>query len=329
MSMKPKQREKLLVMLNLLRQESDEEHPVSAERMIQLLAEQGIPCERKAIYENMSTLQGMGYDVVVRPGRNGGFYLGEREFQMAELKLLVDAVQASKFITVQKSRDLIRKLSGQASRHQAVSLQRQVYVAGKTKTINERIYYNIDAIHEAIAQSCKLSFRYFEYDRERNRVYRHGGEAYIVSPYALIRDDENYYLYAYSDRDQELRSYRVDRMTDIEKLAEEGLSGRSAFRTEDMTAFTDRRFGMFNGEEADVTLRCQNWVARVLIDRFGDGVTMIPEDDDTFLAKVRVVVSDQFFGWLFGLGGGAVVLEPENVRKSMKKKLREMGRAYR
>lgn len=329
MSMKPKQRERLLAILNLLRQESDEEHLISADQMVKLLAERGIPCERKAIYDNMSALQGMGYDVVMRHGRNGGYYLGEREFQMAELKLLVDAVQASKFITVQKSRELIRKLSGQASRHQASSLQRQVYVAGKTKTINERIYYNIDAIHEAIAQGCKLSFRYFEYDRERKRVYRHGGAAYIVSPYALIRDDENYYLYAYSDRDQELRSYRVDRMTDIEKLTREGLSGRAAFRTEDMTAFTDRRFGMFNGEEEDVTLRCENWVARVLIDRFGDGVTMMAETEDTFLAKVRVVVSDQFYGWLFGLGGGAVVLEPENVRKNMKKKLREMGRAYR
>lgn len=328
MAMKPRQRERLLAIYNILWEESDETHPISAQFIVEKLESQGIPCERKAVYDNMSVLQSMGYDVVLQAGRGGGFYLGERDFQLPELKLLVDAVQASKFISVQKSHALIGKLIRQASRHQAASLQRQVYVAGKTKTDNERVYYHIDAIHEAIAADCKLTFRYFEYNRERKKVYRHGGETYTISPYALIRDDENYYLYAYSDRDEEFRSYRVDRMSDVTKHPEEARSGRAALRSEDMTAFTDRRFGMFNGEEMEVRLQCKNWVARVLIDRFGDGVTMIPKDDETFLAVVRVVVSDQFYGWLFGLGGGAVIVEPESARTAMKKMLNEMRKAY-
>lgn len=328
MSMKPRQREKLLAILNLLLKESDEQHPLSAALIAELLEQQGIPCERKAVYDNVETLQKMGYDVVLQKGRGGGYYLGERDFQLAELKLLVDAVQASKFITAQKSRELIEKLSAQASRHQAASLQRQVYVAGKTKTENERIYYTIDSIHEAIAEDHKLSFRYFDYDINRNKVYRHGGERYLVSPFAMIWDDENYYLLAYSDKDEELRHYRVDKMEAL-TLLEENRSGRSAFRGEDLTAYTDRRFGMFHGEEEEITLLCENWMARVLIDRFGDEVTMIPCDKDLFLAKMRVVVSDPFYGWLFGLGGAAVVLRPESVRKGMKRRLNEMIRKYR
>lgn len=328
MAMKPRQREKLLAILLLLQKESDETHPISASVIAERLEQSGIPCERKAVYDNMDALQQMGYDVVLQPGRGGGFYLGERDFQLAELKLLVDAVQASKFITTQKSLELIQKLSAQASCHQAASLQRQLYVAGKTKTENERIYYTIDAIHEAIAQDVKLSFLYFDYDRTRTKVYRHGGQAYLVSPYALIWDDENYYLLAYSDRDEELRHYRVDKMESL-SLLEENRDGRAEIRGEDLTSYTDRRFGMFHGEEEEVTLRCENWMARVLIDRFGDNVTLIPDREASFLAKISVVVSDPFYGWLFGLGGAAVVLEPENVRKEMKRKLNEMVRKYR
>lgn len=319
------QRGKLFLLLDILARETDQEHPMSVPVMVERLAQAGVSVERKSIYDNLDTLREQGYDVVLQRGK--GYYLGEREFQLAELKLLVDAVQASKFITPQKSQELIDKLSKQASNYQARSLQRQVYVAGKAKSVNERIYYTIDAIYDAIRQNRQVSFYYFDYNQWREKVFRHGGALYVVSPYALIRDNDNYYLVAYDQASDRLRHYRVDK---IERLTvtERARLGQKAFEAEDLGKYADRHFGMFQGEEQEVVLRCQSWVAHVLIDRFGDNVSMFPRGEDTFRAVVRVVVSPQFFGWLFGLNGGAVILGPEPVKFQMRQMLEEMKKEY-
>ncbi|MCD8007848.1 MAG: WYL domain-containing protein [Clostridiales bacterium] len=308
------QKGKLLTLLQIFAQETDEQHPLSVPALLERLADAGIQAERKSVYEDIHTLQRYGYDIVLHRGR--GYFLGERDFQLAELKLLVDAVQASKFITPQKSQALIDKLARQTSRYQARALQRQVYVAGKAKSANERVYYTIDAIYEAIGQNKQVSFRYFDLNQRREKVYRKGGTAYTVSPYALVRDNDNYYLVAYDKTSGRLRHYRVDKMDRI-AVRKEARLGREVYEAEDPARYTALHFGMFQGEEKEVVLRCQDWTAHVLIDRFGDNLEMYPDDGPTFRAVVRVVVSPQFFGWLFGLNGGAVVLAPEPVRFQM------------
>lgn len=315
------QRGRILVLLDILRHLSDEEHPLSVPALLNELERRGVQMERKSVYTALATLQEQGYDVELRRGR--GYYLGEREFQLPELKLLVDAVQASKFITVQKSRQLIEKLTRQASDYQASSLQRQVYVAGKARSVNERVYYTIDSIYEAIAQDKQLSFRYFDYNLQREKVYRRDGSAYVVSPFALIRSDDNYYLVAFDEVRAGLRHYRVDKMESLEVL-ELPRNGHSVFAAQDPGSYVDRRFGMFQGEEEEVVLRCKNELLRVILDRFGDEASLIPDREGSFRARVKVVVSPQFFGWLFGLEGGVEVLEPEFVRYRLKLAVEQM-----
>lgn len=322
----PKQREKILVLLDILRKETDENHPMSVPTMVERLGEKGIVTERKSVYDSIAAIQGLGYDIVLQRGR--GYYMGEREFQLAELKLLADAVQASKFITPQKSAELIDKLSASASVYEARSLQRQVYVAGKAKSVNERIYYTIDAIYEAIAQNRQVSFRYFDYDRSRVKVFRKDGRSYQVSPFALIRDNDNYYLVAYEGKSAELRHYRVDKMDRLQVIREAERQGLEVFVKENPGRYADRHFGMFRGEEQEVVMRCTNRMAHVLIDRFGDDVAMIPEEGDTFRAVVRVVISPQFFGWLFGLEDSVTLLEPEHVRTQMREHLEKVLKNY-
>ena len=241
--------------------------------------------------------------------------------------------------------ELIEKLVRQASDYQASSLQRQVYVAGKARSVNERVYYTIDAIYEAIAQDRQVSFLYFDYDPERQKVYRRGGEAYVVSPFALIRDNDNYYLVACettetsekpeksenpeknADQAPRLRHYRVDKMERLTVL-EKPRQGRKAFEAVDPGSYVDRHFGMFQGEEEEVVLRCKREMARVLIDRFGDDVQIIPDGENSVRAMVKVVVSPQFFGWVFGLEGAVEVLEPDSVRHKMRQSLRDMLGVY-
>ncbi|MCD7822216.1 MAG: WYL domain-containing transcriptional regulator [Clostridiales bacterium] len=320
------QKGKLLALLQLFTEETDEQHPLSVPALLERLEAVGIRAERKSIYEDIHTLQRFGYDIILQRGR--GYYLGERDFQLAELKLLVDAVQASKFITPQKSQALIDKLARQTSRYQASALQRQVYVAGKAKSANERVYYTIDAIYEAIGRNKQVSFRYFDLNQRREKVYRKGGAEYVVSPYTLVRDNDNYYLVAYDKTSGRLRHYRVDKMDRI-AVRKEARLGREIYQAEDPARYADLHFGMFQGEEKEVVLRCQDWTAHVLIDRFGDNLEMYPDEGNTFRAVVRVVVSPQFFGWLFGLNGGAVVLAPEPVRFQMEQMLTAQLEQYK
>ena len=321
MSKRGKPRGRILTLLEVLNRRTDEDHPLSAPQLLEELEARGIKAERKSIYESISVLQEQGYDVILQRGK--GYYLGEREFQLAELKLLADAVQASKFVTVQKSQQLIEKLSRQASDYQAASLQRQVYVAGKTRSDNERVYYTIDALYEAIAQNRQVSFRYFDYDKRRKKVYRHNGAVYTVSPYTLLRDNENYYLVAYDAGHEDLRHYRVDKMDSLTLLQQER-EGELVFAASSPGHYADRHFGMFRGEEEKVVLRCQNEMAHVILDRFGEDVQLIPDKGETFRAVVTVVVSPQFFGWLVGLNGGAEILEPEYVRHRFRQTLTKL-----
>ena len=315
------QKTKLLHLLQIFFYDSDEDHPLTVPTLVEKLEEKGISAERKSIYNDIETLQQMDFDIQLRRGK--GYFLGERIFQLAELKLLVDAVQSSKFIPARKSSQLIEKLEQLTSRHLAQGLQRQVFVAGRVKTMNDRVYYNIDTIHQAISHNRQITFQYFKYDRERNKAFRHGGRIYQVSPFTLLRSDENYYLIAYDALSEEIRHYRVDKMTQV-TCDRRRRSGIEAYQSFDLGEYTRIHFGMFRGREADVLLRCENRMADILIDRFGDQISMAPDGADHFTCTVRLAVSTQFFGWLFGLDGEAAITGPREVMEQFNEQLQRV-----
>lgn len=313
------QKGKLLYLARILNEQTDEAHPMTVAQMIALLQEQGVDVrDRKSIYDDLETLRVFGMDIESsRNGRSCGYYVAGREFELPELKLLVDAVQSSRFITQNKTQKLIGKLEGLTSRHQARELQRQVYVTHRAKAANERIYYSVDALHAAIDAGRQIRFRYFEWVRSGSKVQEHlrrNGEAYQVSPWALIWDNENYYLVAYEAQSGELRHYRVDKMQDI-TLTEIPREGGEKYAQNDPGKYAGVMFGMFNGRVEQVRLRFDDSLIGVVTDRFGRDIFLIPDGDDHFIVNISAAVSPQFFSWLFSFGGKAELLAPESVKK--------------
>lgn len=322
------QKLKLLYITKLLMQHSDENHPVKMEQILEELSRNGISAERKSIYDDMESLRVFGLDVMQVKGKNGGYYIGERDFELPELKLLVDSVQSSKFITQDKTYKLIKKIESLASVYDGQLLQRQVYVKNRVKSMNESIYYTVDAISDAITQDKKIRYKYFEYTVSKERKFRHGGELYHVSPFALIWDDENYYMLAWDSAAQKMKHYRVDKMYGVE-IAEESREGNDEFESFEMSEYTKSVFGMFGGEEQKVKIRFANHLAGVVIDRFGRDVMLIPDGDEHFTVNVDVVPSQHFLAWVFGFGTEAEIISPESVKTEMKKQIQQIMEMYK
>ena len=322
------QKLKLLYIMDYLLQYSDAEHPVTVRQLIAHLAAHDIAAERKSIYDDIEALRTYGLDVEqVADGQLYGYYVASRRFELPELKLLVDSVQSSKFITQRKTNALIRKIETLASSYDAQRLQRQVYVAGRVKTMNESIYYNVDAVHAGISEDKKIRFRYFEYTVAKERRYRRDGAYYIVSPYALTWDDENYYMVAYETETDSIRHYRVDKMTNIATV-DEPRDGAAAYRSLDMAMYSRKVFGMFSGEEQRVKLRFAEHLVGAVLDRLGQDVSIVPGGDGHFTASADVAVSPQFFAWVCGFGGEAQILAPESVVAQMKTHIEAIAALY-
>ena len=323
------QKLKLLYIMDYLLQYSDAEHPVTVKELIGHLAAQGVSAERKSVYDDIEALRTYGLDVEqVADGQLYGYYVASRRFELPELKLLVDSVQSSKFITRRKTNALIRKIETLASAYDAQRLERQVYVAGRVKTMNESIYYNVDAVHAGISEDKKIRFRYFEYTVAKERRYRRGGAYYVVSPYALTWDNENYYLVAYESGRSEIRHYRVDKMTNIATV-DEPRDGAAAYRELDMAAYARKVFGMFSGTEERVKMRFTNNLAGAVLDRLGQDVSVIPDGGEHFTVSADVVVSPQFFAWLCGFGAEARLLAPERAVERMREYIEQIAALYR
>ena len=325
MSKSANQKLKLLRLYQILLQQSDEEHPISIAQLIDELARWDISAERKSIYADLEALAELGVDVQSRKGRSAGWFIGQRDFELAELKLLVDAVQSSRFITHRKSDSLIRKLEKLASVHQARQLQRQVYVDRRVKSMNESIYYIVDTIHGAIAQNRAVTFRYFDYDTAKQRVFRHDGRRYEVSPLGLIWNSENYYLVAYSAENDQLRHYRVDKMSDLEITDRPRRGQPERF---DVADYAQKHFGMYSGAEVTMTLRFENRMANIVLDRFGQDVMLIPDGAEHFTLTLPLVMSPQFFGWLFGLGDGVQLVGPAAAAEAYKEQIKSVAKLY-
>ncbi|MDE5909462.1 MAG: WYL domain-containing protein [Lachnospiraceae bacterium] len=309
------QKMKLLYILKILTEKTDEEHCLSAQDLILLLVEYGITAERKSIYDDIECLNCFGYDIVnVKARKGGGYYLASREFELPELKLLVDAVQASRFITQKKSRELISKIEKLAGPFEGKQLQRQVFVAGRVKTENESIYYNVDRIHKAIQDNAPVTFLYLAWNIKKELIPRHEGKKYRISPWALTWQDENYYLIAYDDEEERIKHFRVDKMSHITQLSKESRKGVEAFKEFDIAQYTNRTFGMFGGESETVTLQLPENMIGIIFDRFGKEIDIRNLADGNVCVRIKAAVSGQFYGWLTGLGKEVLILGPEHVR---------------
>lgn len=309
------QKLKLLYLLKILSEKTDENHCLSAQDLITALSAYDIKAERKSIYDDIECLNFFGYDIVnVKARVGGGYYMASREFELPELKLLVDAVQASRFITQKKSKELIAKIEKLAGPHEGKQLQRQVFVAGRVKTENESIYYNVDRIHKAIQENTPITFTYLEWNVKKELQPKRAGKKYRVSPWALTWQDENYYLIAYDEEAEKIKHFRVDKMNRITQAEGEMRKGMEEFKSMDLGEYTRRIFGMFGGEEQIVTILLPEGMVGIILDRFGKDIDIRKRDEGMVSVRVKAAVSSQFFGWLTGLGSEVSILSPENVK---------------
>ena len=322
------QKLKPLYIMKYLLQNTDEDHPVTVNQIISFLDSQGISAERKSIYSDVEALQYFGLDIVqAGSGRSCGYYVAHRNFELPELKLLVDSVQSSKFITHKKTATLIKKIETLASIHEAQLLNRQVFVKNRIKTMNESIYYNVDEIHNGILKNKKIRFLYFEYNVQKERQYRKNGEYYVVSPFALTWDDENYYMVAYDSDAAMIKHYRVDKMEKI-SIMEEDRDGLEAYQALDMAVYARKTFGMFTGQEKNVVLRFENHLVGAVLDRLGRDVFIVPDGPDHFTVRTDVIVSPQFFAWVLGFGESAQIIGPAEVVAGMRQHINSVFKLY-
>ena len=322
------QKRKLLYLAQIFERETDEEHGLTLAQISAKLLALDIRADRKTLYQDFEELREFGLDIIgEKRGRQCYYFLGARDFELPELKLLVDSVQSARFITDKKSHELIRKLEGLVSVHQARQLHRQVIISGRVKTMNESIYYNVDKLHEAVESDRQIRFQYFQWNVAKEMELRRGGAVYQVSPWCLTWDDENYYLVAYDAGDDKLKHYRVDKMLHI-ALTDEKRAGRARFEDFDVASYTRRLFGMYAGKSVSVTLEGENAMAGILIDRFGQDIWMRPIDGEHFTARVDVAISPQFLGWVFALGAGLRITGPESVVRQMQQEARRLMDQY-
>ena len=326
MAKSEKQKQKLFRILEMLMCESDDEHGLTINEIIERLAELGIKAERKSLYDDFLILEELGYPVSKISTKPPKYRLDDRPFELPELKMLVDAVEASKFITAAKSREIISKLEAFAGIYNARKLSRQVYVEDRIKTQNNTVIYTVDAIHTAINEKKKLSFKYFYYDSDKNKIYRNNGEAYVVTPTGLIWNEENYYLVALDEKADIIKNFRVDKMQNAKVLEENAKEDKrvSDFNPAD---YSKKIFGMYGGREELVSIECRETLAGVMIDRFGQDVSFI-KSDFGFRFTTKLMISPNFFAWLLGFGEDVRILAPEVLRKEFKQKLTEIAKNY-
>ena len=317
---------KTLYVMKILLELSDEEHYMTAADIGRELEAYGLSADRRSIYNDLEVLERFGLDIIKASG-NRGWYVASREFELPELKILIDAVQVAKFIPQKKSDELIKKLQQFTSQHSAKSLNRQILLSNPLKSEVQAIYYTVDSLHEAMNMNCRVSFQYMEWTEKKQVRLRRDGKVYEVSPWGLLWDDENYYLLAYDPGISDIKHYRVDRMLNVQLLPELKREGNKIYEKY-REGFSGKTFGMFGGDDVLVKLRCTNRMAGVIIDRFGQETMMVPKDDGHFTAHVLVAQSPQFFGWVASNGTDIEILEPQSLREEYSELLREILLLY-
>ena len=322
------QKLKMLFLAKIFSEETDDNHSLTMPQIIDKLSACGVNADRKTLYLDFEELRHFGLDIIaVKEGRECFYHLGNRDFELPELKLLVDSVQSAKFITDKKSKELIKKLEALVSKYEGKQLHRQVVISGRIKTMNESIYYNVDKLHEAIGADAQIRFKYYQWNVEKKMELRKDGAWYQISPWGLMWDDENYYLVGYDAEDDKIKHYRVDKMLRI-SVTDKRREGKDAYKKFDLPRYTKSLFGMYGGEETKVTIEAENSMVGVLIDRFGKDIFIVPVDENHFRTVVNVAVSNQFFGWIMALGDGIKIVSPDSVVEQMKAEIRRLTEQY-
>lgn len=322
------QKLKMLYLVKIFTEETDDQHQLTMHQIIEKLAAYGVNANRKTLYQDFQELQHFGIDINLnRNGKTSTYAVGNRRFELPELKLLVDSVQSAKFITDKKSKQLITKLESLTSVEQAKQLNRQVIISGRVKTMNESIYYNVDHIQEAINNDKQIEFQYFQWNIHKEMVLKHDGKIYQISPWALMWDDENYYLVGYDAQDEKIKHYRVDKMRNIAESKQNRL-GQEQFKTFRLPNYTKSLFGMFGGKEYHVTIQAKNEMVGVLIDRFGKDIDIKSIDEEHIQTTVYVAFSQQFLGWILALGNNVKIVGPDEVIEKMKDLIHEASDLY-
>ena len=323
------QKLKMLYLTRIFSEETDDQHALTMQQIIKKLSSCGVNADRKTLYLDFEELRRFGLDIIaVKEGRSCFYHLGNRDFELPELKLLVDSVQSAKFITDRKSKELIRKLEALVSKYEGKQLQRQVFIAGRIKSMNESIYYNVDQLHEAISADCQIRFKYYQWNVAKKMELRKNGAWYQLSPWGLMWDDENYYLVGYDSEDDKIKHYRVDKISNI-KITDRPREGKEEFRNFDPAAYSKKNFGMFSGEEVKVHIQFPESFVGIFFDRFGKDITVHKTKKEGFYETVvGVAISEQFFGWVTALGPQVTITGPERVVDEYKKELKAILKNY-
>ena len=304
---------KLLKLLEMLRQNTDEQHPMSTSSIISGLAQMEITCDRRTLAQDIATLSDLGYEIMTTTvGHEKAYYVEDRNFSIPELKILIDAVQASSFITEKKSEELINKIASLAGSHRAEVLKRNMVCFNTRKHSNERIFYNVNDLEDAILRQKKVLFRYFDLNENGERVYRRDGHRYVVEPIALVFNEDNYYLTCYSSRHDSTSNYRIDRMDSVEVIEEDCCEKAIALRDQ-VATYTEQAFKMFGGQLEDIVLEFDRGLIGVVYDKFGESVKMMPSGENKIIATVKVMISPTFWGWLFQFGNQMKIISPSSA----------------
>jgi len=315
---------KLLKLLDMLRHETDEQHPLSTTQICTKLGNMGIVCDRRTLPRDIATLNDQGYEIMsVMIGHDKCYYVEDRSFSIPELKILIDAVQAASFVTEKKTAELIKKIANLGGSHSAEILQRNMVCFNTRKHSNESIYYNVDYLEDAIEQKKKVIFRYFDLDENGQKVYRRNGHHYVVEPIALVFNEDNYYMVCYSAKHDSTANYRIDRMDAVEIIDEDVCEKAIEFRSS-VDCFTEQAFKMYGGQLVDITIQFSDKLIGVVYDKFGEDTKMVRINGNDCVASVKVQISPTFWGWLFQFGKQMTVLSPEGLIHEYKQRLREL-----
>ncbi|MDR1563989.1 MAG: WYL domain-containing protein [Oscillospiraceae bacterium] len=326
------QKIKLLYLNDILLRETDEEHPLTANELCELLEQRyGIKAERKSIYADLNTLNEYGTEVQKTHYPRQGVFTSQHDFEPAELRMLMDAVQASSFISVRKTKKLLAKLGRTVSKYQAEDLQKHVFISKGVKSENEEIYYNIDKLQKAVNQGCKIKFTYHRRRIVNSIPVKDVGKVFTFSPYAMIWNSDKYYLVGNYEKYDNLSHFRIDRIRKITLLKEpvrpfcEVSEYEDVFDTAD---YASKLFNMYSGEEEQIELLCKNELLDVIIDRYGLNIPYKQVDREHFSVRIKVQISEGLIAWLMEFGGGIRVLEPKSLIDAARAKARLIAECY-
>ena len=319
------QKLRILYLMQIFIEDTDSENMLTLAEITSKLSHMGIDVTRRTLYDDIEVLQVFGLDIQTHKSKSFCYYLAERKFELAEVKMLIDSVQCAKFMTSKKSSELISKIESLTSKHQAKVLNRQVYMTSRVKSFNESIYSNIDNIHLALNEKKKLAFKYSEYHTDKKLHYKRNGEEYLVSPYLLTWDNDNYYMVAMNDKYDELSNFRVDKMSQVYVTDQDAQTLENEF---DACEYAKKSFSMFSGEGKSVDIVFDNNLIGAVLDKFGQDTFIIKNDEDSFRASVKAITGPTFYSWVIQFGRSAKIVAPEDVVSDMRSFINDVFSAY-